>query len=147
MNKDLHIRRATKTDITSIITLQENDGYPHQYYLTNERVERLFDHGELFFLAILDGIPVGFASVDCEVRALAHFLCVDKNYTRRGIGSLLMRTLINEAKKRVYARLSSYVETNSKKEDFLQKHGFVKVGYYNNRYGNGQDATIWEIEW
>lgn len=146
MNKDLHIRRATTADIASIITLQESDGYPHQYYLTDERLERLFDRGELFFLATLDGIPVGFASVDCEVRALAHFLCVDKNYTRRGIGSLLMRTLINEAKKRAYARLCSYVEANSKKEVFLQKHGFVQVGYYKNRYGNGQDASIWEID-
>lgn len=147
MSKDVRFRRATKKDIPTIIMLQKNDGFPHQYYLTHERLERLFNRGELFFLAAVDGIPAGFASVDCEIRAQAHFLCVDKNYTRRGIGSLLMRTLINEAKERGYTRLYSYVESNSTKEDFLKKFGFVQVGYYKNRYGNGQDASIWEISW
>ena len=65
----------------------------------------------------------------------------------KGIGRLLMRKLIDEAKKRGYTRLCSYVEANSTKEVFLKKQGFTQVGNYKNRYGNGQDATIWEIAW
>lgn len=146
MNPDIRIQQATERDIFTLITLQKNDGFPHQYYLTTERILRLLDRGELFFMATLDGAPIGFTSIDCEIRAQAHFLCVDKRYTRRGIGSLLMRTLIDEASKRRYTRLCSYVEASSTKEVFLQKHGFVQVGYYKNRYGNGQDASIWEVE-
>lgn len=146
MNADIRIQQATKRDIQTLITLQKNDGFPHQYYLTPERITRLLNRGELFFIAIAEGAPVGFASVDCEIRAQAHFLCVDKRYTRRGIGRLLMQTLMNEAIKRRYTRLCSYVEANSTKEVFLQKHGFVRVGYYKNKYGNGQDATIWEVD-
>jgi len=140
------IRQGNVKDIPIYIELQRNDGFPHQYYLTQERLKLLFDRGELFFLATLEGTPVGFSSVDCEIRAQAHFLCVDKNYTRRGIGSLLMKTLMDEAIKQGYTRLCSYVEANSTKEIFLQKYGFIQVGYYKNKYGNGQDATIWEVD-
>lgn len=147
MNTGIHIRSATKRDTTTLIELQKNDGFPHQYYLTQERLERLFDRKELFFIATREGKSVGFASVDYEQRATAHFLSVDQNNRKNGIGSLLMKTLIDDAKKRGHTRLSSYVEANSSKEIFLEKHGFVQVGYHKNRYGNGQDASIWEVEW
>lgn len=140
------IYQGTVNDISTYIALQRNDGFSYQYYLTPERMKRLFDRGELFFLATLNGIPVGFASVDCEIRAQAHFLSVDRNNARRGVGSMLMKTLMDEAKKRGYGRLSVYVEANSTIEVFLQKHEFIQVGYYKNRYGNGKDATIWEVD-
>lgn len=140
------IRPATKGDIPTLIQLQKNDGFPHQYYLTQERLERLFDRGEQFFVATLDGKSLGFASVDFEKRATAHFLCVDQDNKKKGIGSLLMKTLIQEAKSRGYTRLCSYVEANSTKEVFLKKHGFIQVGYHKNRYGNSQDASIWEVD-
>lgn len=146
MSGNIHIRRATKKDIPTLIHLQNSDGYPHSYYLTSERLARLFDRGELFFLASIGGTSAGFGSVDCEIRAQAHFLSVDRNYARRGIGSALMKTLQNEAKNRGYGRLSLYVDAGSAIEVFLKKHGFVQVGHYKNRYGNGKDATIWEVE-
>lgn len=142
----IDIQQATKNDIPVLITLQKNDGFPHPYYLTSERLDRLFDRGELFFIATIDRIPVGFASVDVEIRARAHFLSVDQRYKRKGIGSRLMTTLIEEVKHRGYVRLSVYVEANSTIEHFLQKHGFIQVGYYKNRYGNKKDATIWEVD-
>lgn len=141
------IRPATREDIPTFMELQRNDGFSHQYYLNRERLELLFDRGEQFFVATHEGKPVGFASVDCEQRATAHFLCVDQNNKNRGIGSLLMQTLIDEAKKRGFTRLCSYIEASSTKEVFLQKQGFTKVGYHKNRYGNGKDASIWEVEW
>lgn len=146
MSTDALLRRATKVDIPTIIMLQKNDGFPHQYYLTHERLERLFGRGELFFLATLDGVTVGFASIDCEIRAKAHFLSVDQRYAHKGVGSMLMKALMDEAKSRGYDRLSVYVEAGSIIKVFLIKHGFVQVGYYKNRYGNGKDATIWEVD-
>lgn len=144
MSTDITIRRARKKDVPTLIALQRNDGFPHQYHLTRERLERLFGRGEVFFLATLGGEPVGFASADCEIRAKAHFLSVEQNFQRRGIGSILMKTLIEEAKNRGYDRLSCYVEADSTLDVFLQKQGFVQVGYHKNRYGSGKDASIWE---
>lgn len=146
MSGNIHIRRATKKDIPTLIHLQKSDGYPHSYYLTPQRLARLFDRGELFFLVSIGGTSVGFGSVDCEIRARVHFLSVDQNYARRGIGSMLMKILMDEEKNRGYERLGIYVDADSPIEIFLQKHGFVKVGYYKNRYGNGQDASIWEVD-
>lgn len=52
--------------------------------------------------ASIDETPAGFSSVDCEIRARVHFLSVDQTFTRRGIGSMLMKTLKNEVQKRGY---------------------------------------------
>lgn len=55
MNSDIHIRRAAKKDILTLIQVQKNDGFPHHYYLLPERLERLFDRGELFFWLVWTG--------------------------------------------------------------------------------------------
>lgn len=146
MSTNLHIRRATKADIMSIITLQENDGFPHPHYVTPDRLLRLFRRGEVYFLAILNGVTVGFASIDYEIRAQIHYLSVHRDYWRKGVGSMLMKTMIDESKSRGYDRISVYVQAESPIEIFLEKKGFVKVGYYKNRYGNGKDVTIWEVD-
>lgn len=140
-----HIRPATEMDIDSCLAVQRNDGFSHQYYLTSERMRKLFFRGEQFFLAEQDGVPVGFGSVDCEVRAQVHFICVNQAYKRKGIGSGLMRRCLEYAKQAGYSRACTFVESNSSKEPFLEKMGFHKVGFYNDRYGNGVDASIWEI--
>lgn len=44
-------RRAVLSDISMLIDIQKNDGFPHQYYLTRERLEKLFNRGEQFFVA------------------------------------------------------------------------------------------------
>ena len=147
MNKDLHIRRATKADIPTIITLQENDGFPHPHYVTTERLLRLFHRGEVYFLAVLNGITVGFISIDYEIRAQIHYLSVHRDYWRKGVGSMLIKTVIDESKSRDFDRISVYVQAESPIEIFLEKKGFFKVGYYKNRYRNGKDVTIWEVEW
>lgn len=142
----MFIRPLKKTEIDTVIQLQKSDGYPHQYYLTKDRVEKLINKGELFFLILSsEGTPVGFASIDLEIRAKLHFICVDKEFGKQGYGSVLMHQLLNEAKKSGYKRVCSYVEAGSNKETFLKKFHFEQVGYYKNRYGNGVDASIWEL--
>lgn len=146
MNKDIRIRRSTKKDIPTIIKLQKNDGFPHPHYVTSERLLRLFHRGEQFFLAIFNSIAVGFASIDYEIRAEIHYISVHQLYQRKGIGSMLIKTMIDESKHRGYDRISVYVQADSPIEMFLEKKGFIKVGYYKNRYKNGKDVTIWEVE-
>lgn len=139
------VRRAEKTDITSLIRIQKNDGYPHQYYLTEDRLLRLFRRGETFIVVESQGEAIGFGSVDCEIRAQIHFICVDKQHSGKGIGRTLMQACREEAKRHGCKRAFSFVEANSSKEPFLVKMGFFQVGFYKDRYGNGVDASIWEI--
>lgn len=56
-----------------------------------------------------------------------------------------MKCCLDEAKANGCKRACSYVEENSSKEPFLEKMGFHKVGIYKDRYGNGTNASIWEI--
>lgn len=139
------VRPATEKDIPSCIAIQRNDGFPHQYYLTAARLQRLFARREQFFLAEDRGVPVGFGSVDCEIRAQVHFICVDQAHIRKGIGRSLMRRCLDYAQQAGCRRVFSYVEAQSSKESFLERMGFHRVGFYKDRYGNGVDASIWEI--
>ncbi len=138
-------RHAGLSDIPKMIDIQKNDGFPHQYYLTKKRLERLFDRGEQFFVVEQSRNVVGFGSIDCEIRAQVHFICVDKMYSRQGVGRSLMKYCLDEAKQKGCRRACTYVEANSSKEPFLVKMGFHQVGFYKDRYGNGIDATIWEV--
>ena len=145
-HNSIHIRPANKNDFSSFISIQKQDGFPHAYSLQKSRLQKLFDRGELFFVAIYKNKPIGFASVDCEIRARIHFLCVDKQYTGNGIGSMLMKTILQEVQKQGYHTAHTFVEKKSSKEVFLQKHSFQLIGVYHNRYGPNKDATIWEIQ-
>lgn len=138
-------RRASLSDIPKLIDAQKNDGFSHQYYLTCERLEKLFKRGEQFFVVEHNGKIVGFGSVDCEIRAQVHFICVDKKYSRQGAGRELIKCCLDEAKDKGCKRACSFVEANSSKEPFLIKMGFHQVGFYKDRYGNGIDASIWEV--
>lgn len=138
-------RRAEITDIPAMVRVQKHDGFSHQYYLTEERLQRLFDRGERFFVIEHGGKVVGFGSVDCEIRAQVHFICVDRAYSGKGVGRRLMQLCLQEARRSGCKRACSFVETNSSKEPFLMKMGFHQVGFYKDRYGNGVDASIWEI--
>lgn len=138
-------RRATKEDVQSMIRIQKHDGFPHQYYLTEKRLLRLFDRGEQFFVIEKYHEIVGFGSIDCEIRAQVHFICVDNRQARQGIGRRLMQRCLQVAKTSGCKRAYSFVESRSTKEPFLAKMGFHNVGFYKDRYGNGVDASIWEI--
>jgi GNAT superfamily N-acetyltransferase len=141
LNK-LKIRRATIRDINQIINIQKQDGFAHAYYLTPKRLRGLFKRGEMFFIAFLDDKPAGFAGLDIEIRAKLHFFSVAKKYTGIGIGSFLLERVINETKKHKKDMIYIYTEANSPLEQFLIKKGFLKVGYFLNRFGRGKNANI-----
>lgn len=133
-------------DFDTIMEIQKNDGFEHSYYLTKERLEKLQQRGEEFFIVHLDNKPVAFASVDMEIRARLHFFCVDKDSTKKGVGAELLEKTIQEAVNRNFEKIHTFVETDSPAEHFYTKNKFEKVGSYKNRYGKDKDATILERE-
>ena len=144
MNKisNLIIREATLKDINNIMYIQKNDGHDHSYYLNRARLKGLFNSGELFFIALLDRKPVGFASVYIEIRAKLHFLSVVKEKIGGGIGTSLLEKIISKSKKHKVKILYVYVEKDSMLDNFLIKKGFRNVGYFKNRFGKDRDANI-----
>lgn len=145
MKTKILITPADKGDIKHIIGIQKDDGFKHAYFLQEKRILTLLKRGEKFFLATINGQTVGFASFDPEIRAKIHFLSVHKQFSRQGVGSLLMNNLLNAIKSMGYDKAYCYVEKKSSIESFLIKFNFYKVGEYKNRYGDKKDASIWEI--
>lgn len=150
MNKNktlnLTIKKASPKDFDNLIKIQKSDGFNHAYYLNTKRLQKLFDTGELFFIAYLENRPVGFTSVRIEIRARMHFFSVKQKVEGRGVGSFLLEKIISESKKYKVKLLYIYTEVNSDLEGFLKKKGFKKVGYFKDRLGDGRDTNIFSYK-
>jgi ribosomal protein S18 acetylase RimI-like enzyme len=131
-------------DFDTIMDIQKNDGFEHSYYLTEERLGKLHQRGEEFFIVHLDNKPVAFASVDMEVRAKLHFFCVNKDNAGKGIGTELLEKTIQEVANQNFDKIHTFVETDSPAEHFYTKNKFKKVGVHKDRYGEGKDSNILE---
>lgn len=127
----------------SCIRVQKNDGFSHAYYLSEERIRKLHANGERFFGAFtVDGSLIGFASVNVDlVRMRIHFFCVDRSFHGQGVGSMLLAHIVTIGRRERVRMMYTYTEVNSPLERFFLAKGFVKAGYFRNRFDN-RDATI-----
>lgn len=129
-----------------LIAIQKNDGFIHAYYLTKERLDKLFSNGEDFFGAFTENDSlVGFISINIDVvRMRIHFLFVDQQYQGKGMGSLLIKHIFLIAKEKKVNNIYVYTEIDSPLEIFLLKKGFIKAGYFKRRFGD-KDANILSV--
>jgi hypothetical protein len=136
----LSLRAAMPTDIDVMIEIQKNDGYNHAYYLTPERLQRLFDLGiDFYVVATQDDRVIAFIALEVEIRARLRFFSVHKDFQGR---HLLNKEFLREAKI-IYV----YIEENGKKvKKFLGQYGFEEVGFYRNRFGEGKNSVILECK-
>lgn len=123
--------------------MQANDGTIHHYLLTDERIQKLFNRGERFFMAYQDGKPIGFGSYDFETHAYLHFLSVYLDHQRQGAGRSIMNTMLEECRLSGASQVHTFVEEGSDKERFLEHMGFKQSGNFEHKYGEGQHASIW----
>ena len=125
--------------------IQSNDGFEHSYPLSKERFTNLIHRGEYFFVSFYEGKAAGMISVDFEIRAKLHFFSVKKDYQGKGIGGVLLKKILEEAKNRNYSSVYVYVEIDSPVEKFLLNRGFEKVGYYRDRYKKANMQIFWRL--
>ena len=128
-----------------LVSIQKNDGFSHVYYLTKERLEKLFSNGEEFFGAFTDNKLIGFISINTDVvRMRIHFLSVDQQFQRKGVASILLKHILLIAKEKKIRNVYVYTEIESPLEVFLLKNRFIKVGYFKKRFRD-KDANILSI--
>ncbi|WP_058486299.1 GNAT family N-acetyltransferase [Defluviitalea phaphyphila] len=103
--------------------------YPH--YKTIEQMKRDWENKNLILLtAIENGEIIGFGGLDLvrqdgEPNADLYGIVIDPRYRRQGIGTRLMKSLINKAKEE--GILSIYTKVEEKRKDiinFLTNQGF-----------------------
>lgn len=109
---------------------------------------KLFLEKSVFFISLnkpLDGYLIARKTLD-EYEVLT--LATDINKRRRGIGTLLLKKLINLASKdKVYRIILEVSENNIAAVSMYEKLGFKKISKRKNYYNNSQgfsDAHIME---
>jgi ribosomal protein S18 acetylase RimI-like enzyme len=146
----IEIRRATKDDVENVIVFckqvgseTDNLSYGSEGIGSNiERISKYLDDvynsdKAVFLIAISDNKIVGYAEYSSLFRKrLSHRgdmgIAVLKNYQGKGIGSHLMKELIDYVKNEIKAEIISLeVRTDNQIAINLYKNnGFEKIGFY-----------------
>ena len=96
----------------------------------------------IYLKAVSDDLIIGFISgyitID-EVEIID--IVVDEKYQRRGIGHLLLESLIKYQNK-IKNVFLDVRKSNLKAQSFYQKEGFYQVGIRHHYYKNGEDALL-----
>lgn len=119
----VEIREARTSDVRAIRTLV--DAYSADRILLSKATVTLFEDVQEFYVAEVDGLVVGCGALHvlwedlAEVRTLA----VDKAYRGRGIGDLLLRRLLQQARHLGVARVFCLTF----EVEFFSRHGFSEI--------------------
>lgn len=140
------LRSATELDLAHLVFIQKNDGYEHAYHLTEDRIWRLIEAGEKFFIFYKNDQFVGMAGIHLDVRVELHFFSVIAGKDQTADAAKLLDMLLTEVRsyKTLHRTMFCYSEPDAPLVNFLKKHDFEIVGFYKNRYQNGKDAVILE---
>lgn len=150
--KNLHIRKATNADVFEIINLIRDVKAEHKVETNTKsesmellNIQHYFKEG-IFLVAEDDGKIVATAAVriDQENTAELSRLFVQKAYRKNGIGSELLKMLVQHAKLKEASYIQAAFSKRWKKiEKHLENAGFAKV-YDENSDGN-KDLMIYDF--
>ena len=117
---------------------QHIEGYVDEAFSAGKIVGELRESGSIFYLAELDGVGVGYAKlregeapncVDSMIPIELERIYVERTAIGQGIGTALMRTCLDEAKRSKHDVLWLGVwERNPHAIAFYEKCGFAEVG-------------------
>lgn len=123
------IREASKDDWEAVSRISRRSGY--EDYINNHWGPSYLEDGKVI-LAVEDE-PVGFGRVDMlpDKSAWLSGLRVDPDHWRKGIGTMITRNQIEEARKMgAYSARMLVEEGNSRSRKLCEGLGFPKAGIY-----------------
>lgn len=110
----------------------------------NAFINEIMDNGlASYFVALLEGNVIGYAGI-WTILDEAHItnLAVHPDYQCRGVGRMLLETLVQEAGRRGAARITLEVRlSNYRAQDLYRKFGFEPRGV-RPRYYKDEDALV-----
>ena len=154
------IRKADKGDIDMIGRLAHAI-WPHTYgnilseaqlkymldlFYSHESLEKQFDEGHVFLIAMMNAETVGFASYSHANKTgvyKVHKLYVHPMLHGKGYGRILLDRITDDVKKLDGNRLQLNVNRHNRAKSFYEKYGFTIVanediaigeGYFMNDY-------------
>jgi ribosomal-protein-alanine N-acetyltransferase len=142
------VRDMTLDDVTAVSVLEQKlfpiDAWPLQMFL-DELAQP--DTRRYLVAESADGI-VGYAGLMCiEPIADVQTIAVVPDYEGRGIGSTLLTTLIDEARRRYAADLLLEVRAdNPRAQRLYLRFGFEQIHVRPRYYRDGVDALIMRLQ-
>ena len=120
---EVDIREARTSDVTPIRSLV--DTYSGDRILLSKATVTLFEDVQEFYVAEVDGVVVGCGALHVLWEALAEVrtLAVDKEFRGRGIGDLLLRRLLQQARHLGVSRVFCLTFEVA----FFSRHGFTEI--------------------
>ena len=138
----MKIDRMTENQLEAVAQLEQR-GFSHPWSF-NSLEEELNNETSLFFTATEDNAVVGYIGMSVVVDEGYIFnVAVDGTHRNRGIGSALVETLVNYAKKNNLCFLTLEVrESNKNARSLYEKFGFIKVGERKNYYSYPAENAV-----
>ncbi len=137
---NFEIREAEVQDLIAVNKLEQGTNLP------NKMAESDFENSILsknhkLFVALLDGVVVGFVMLELTDEANIENLVVEKTYRNYGIGTKLLEYVADFAHENGFDKLSLEVsESNITAYLLYQKFGFSLRRTRKNYYSDGSDA-------
>ncbi len=136
MVENLTFRKATLSDLDSVIDITLNDGGARS--LTRAEVIKYLNAGDYYLIASLSDLDVGVAKcgrVSSEEFEL-YVISVRLSHQRQGIGRALVEKSIETARQESAAKLILHVRTHNEKAiAFYKALGFEIAGEVRDLYG------------
>jgi len=137
------IRKALPSDFNKIVEVEASSfkrPYPPALLLS-----LLYSHGDMFYVALVNGEVVGYAVGAKRRDGSGHVIsiAVKPEWRRRGIGFKLMEALFNAFKERGLKRALLEVAVSNEEAVVFYKHlGFKAAALLKGYYPWGEDAYL-----
>ncbi|MHA1615764.1 MAG: ribosomal protein S18-alanine N-acetyltransferase [Candidatus Njordarchaeales archaeon] len=140
---EITIRKASIEDVEEIFEIEKlSFKRPYPKYYLQWLIEGLAD---IFLVAEVNGKIIGYIAGRVEYGNLGHIvtIAVHPNWRRKGLGTMLMRKILNYFRKNSCKK--AYLEVRVSNEPAIklyQRLGFRKVRIIKHYYEDGEDAFL-----
>jgi ribosomal-protein-alanine N-acetyltransferase len=142
----IKIRRANIDDLKEIYRI-EKESFPDPY--PYGLLKAFLFHPGVYLVAIVEEKIIGYCIGIIRNEDIGHIIsiAVDKNYRRRGIGTILLRNTINELMKLGARKIRIEVrESNIAAIKLYEKIGFREKEKIYGYYSDGETAIVMFLE-
>lgn len=143
---NIQIKKMSCDDIDSALYLEKT----HNIKILNENLLRkdLEQSNTYYIVAKLDNAIVGYIGISYVLDSADIIsVVVDKNYTKKGIASILLNNIFEFCKSNNIVKIFLEVrKSNIAAQNLYLKYGFNKISERKKYYDNVEDAYIYEKE-
>ena len=146
MKKLIIIRKFQPSDFQGVIEIERKAFNEHDPYLYMQFYEI---YPDTFIVAEINGFVAGYIAGFTTPEGVGRIfsLAVNPAYQKRGIGSNLLKEIINQFRNMGVLEIILEVRSdNIKAKRFYEKHGFFQFGIAEKYYNDAQNACLMKYE-